>query len=112
MIRLFPEEAEKHRQELDAELKDIRLKQAERDYVMAKFFDDRKEYGAARYYYDMVRREYHDTNLALESESRLAQIDGFPEVPESSLQWLIDRIPEEPPAKPLIARSSASSSRR
>jgi outer membrane protein assembly factor BamD (BamD/ComL family) len=112
MVRLFPQEAAQHRAELTAELKDIRLKQAERDFVMAQFFDERKEYGAARIYYDMVRREYSDTNLALDSESRLAQIDGQPEVPKSSFQWLVDAIPEEPPAKPLITRETVTPTKR
>ena len=73
IARLFPEESAEHQEALRSELKEIRLQMAQRDYNMAQFFDNREEYGAARVYYELVREEYHDTNLALESESRLCE---------------------------------------
>ena len=112
IARLFPEESADHQEALRTELKEIRLQLAERDYTMAKFFDNREEYGAARVYYELVRNEYHDTNLALESESRLAQIGGLRPVPENSLDWLADFFPEEEPAKPLIARDTPTTKLR
>jgi outer membrane protein assembly factor BamD (BamD/ComL family) len=112
MVRVFPEESRKYQDRLQNDLKNVRLQQAERDFALAQYFDDRKEFGAARFYYDLVRQHYRDTNLALESESRLAQIEGEPERPDSHWQWLIDAIPEERPAKPWIARDTVDTIRR
>ena len=106
IARLFPDESANHQEALRTELKDIRLQLAERDYTMAKFFDSREEYGAARIYYELVRNEYRDTNLATESESRLAQIGGLPAVPDSSLEWLAAIFPDDDRTKPLIARDT------
>ncbi|HEY6563000.1 MAG TPA: outer membrane protein assembly factor BamD, partial [Pirellulaceae bacterium] len=112
MIRLYPQESAGHQEHLATELKDLRLKKAERDFKVAKYYDQRKEYGAARVYYDLVRTEYKDTNLSLEAETRLAQIGGLPAVPENSMQWLADMFPTEEPAKPLIASEAPDTKRR
>ncbi len=112
MVQYFPQESATHREHLESELKDIRLKIAQRDYTMAKFYDSKKEYGAARVYYDLVRSDHKNTNLALESEARLAQIGGLPTDPENSMQWLADMFPKEEPPKPLIARKTVGSVKR
>lgn len=102
MVRLFPERASEHREYLEDALKDIRLKQAARDYALAQYYDNHEAFGAARLYYDQVRREFSDTNLALESDGRLAEIKSEPDQPEQSLKWLAELFPEEAPAKPLL----------
>jgi outer membrane protein assembly factor BamD (BamD/ComL family) len=112
MVRIFPEKSREHKEYLEREFKDIRLKLAQREFSLAQYYDNRKEYGAARVYYDLVRREYKDTNLSLESETRLAQIGGLPEAPENSLQWLADMFPEEEQPKPLLARDTIDTIKR
>ena len=106
MFRLFPDEAEKHRQNLETALREVRLKKATREWVRAKYYDRRNEYGSARYYYEIVQRDFHDTNLAQEAQHRLAQIGGLPSQPPQRLAWLADLFPESKQTKPLIARNS------
>ena len=79
---------------------------------MAQYDDRRKEYGAAKVYYEAVRDRFKDTNLALESESRLAAISDYPSEPEQPVKWLAELFPEEQPAKPLLARDTPTNLRR
>ncbi|MEM7313609.1 MAG: outer membrane protein assembly factor BamD, partial [Planctomycetota bacterium] len=107
MRPMFRREVKGHEEYLSNALKDIRLKKANREYSMAKFYDNRKEYGAARLYYNRVRQEYPDTNLALESENRLAAIASYPDAPEENLEFIAKWFPEdEGRAKPLLARKT------
>ena len=113
MFRLFRREMQGHEEYLQNALKDIRLKKANREYSLAKFYDNRKEYGAARLYYNRVRREYSDTNLALESENRLKAIAEFPDAPEEKLEFIGKWFPEdEGRAKPLFARKAVDTKSR
>ena len=103
MLRHFPGESAEYKDFLNESFKDIRLKKAQRDFSVAQYYDNRKEFGAARIYYEQVRNEYADTNLALESESRLAQIENEPDSPEQSMQWLAEAFPDLED-KPLLKR--------
>ncbi|MEM8678100.1 MAG: outer membrane protein assembly factor BamD [Planctomycetota bacterium] len=103
MLRHFPQQAKEHEDYLNESFKGIRLKKAQRDFAVAQYYDNRKEFAAARVYYDQVRTEYADTNLALEAESRLAQIEQEPDSPEQSMQWLAKAFPDLED-KPLIKR--------
>ncbi len=109
MFGKFPKEAAEHRELLENAFRDIRLKQANREFKLAKYYDRRHEYRAARMHYELVRDEYPDTNLALESESRLAQIEGLPDVPPQRLQWLADLFPDEGRVEPLLQPRGAKS---
>ena len=111
MFRLFPSQAEEHREYLEAALKDIRLKQAEQEWKVAVYYDRRKEYGAARYYYEIVQREFGDTSLAAEANTRLAEIHGRPDVPPQRLAWLANLFPTPEKEKPVIARGAGTVTR-
>jgi TolA-binding protein len=67
---------------------------ATRDYRMAGYYDKKKDYGAARYYYAQVIKKYPDTDLAKQSRDRVAEIKGEPESPSKPLGFLVDRLPE------------------
>ena len=92
--------------------KDIRLKLAQREYQLARFYDGKKEYRAARMQYERVRREFADTNLALESESRLAQLGGLPDTPTQKMEWLVNAFPQDEDPEPLIASDTVDVTRR
>ncbi len=106
MVQLYPQESEPQREYLEKAYKEVRLKKANREYSLAQFYDRRKEFGAAKIYYQEVVQSYSDTNLALESESRLAAIGGLPSVPDQPMEWLANLFPDEAPAKPLLARDT------
>ncbi len=107
MYQRFPEKAAEHDEHLKTAYKNIRLKQASRDFAIAQYYDQRKEYAAARMYYHNVREKFSDTNLALESEDRLSSIADLPDVPAQRLQWLTKVFPEDKGvAKPIFNRST------
>jgi len=103
IYKAFPEQARAQHEQLQAVYKDIRLKQATRDYSLAQYYDNRGEFGAAKLYYDNVTKDFKDTNLSLESEDRVNAIRELPETPRESLKWLSDLFPEEEHrTKPLL----------
>jgi outer membrane protein assembly factor BamD (BamD/ComL family) len=109
----FPDKAQEHYEPLDSAFKKIRLQKAERKFAQAQYYDRRKEYRAARMHYEEVRRDYSDTSLAVEAESRLAQIKGLPDVPKQSLAWLGNLFPESTKRQePLIRRNPIGSAKK
>jgi outer membrane protein assembly factor BamD (BamD/ComL family) len=67
---------------------------AERDFRMAKFYDDTEHYGSAKFYYAQLMRDYPDTPLATQARERYLELDGSPDHPESNMGWLVDLFPE------------------
>jgi outer membrane protein assembly factor BamD (BamD/ComL family) len=67
---------------------------ATRDYRMANYYDNKKDFGAAKYYYAEVIKKYPDTELATKSRDRVAAIQGEPEKAPKPLGFLVDRLPE------------------
>jgi outer membrane protein assembly factor BamD (BamD/ComL family) len=67
---------------------------ANREYTMAQHFDEIEEYGAARFYYGQVVKNYPTTPLGEQAKTRLAELGGMPDRPEPKLAWLIDMVPE------------------
>lgn len=88
MYRQFPSEAKEDAEFLSKAFKDVRMNRAIRAMKIAQYRDTRKEYGAARAQYERVAREFSDTSLAQDAETRLAQIDGRPDLPPQRLQML------------------------
>lgn len=107
IYQLFPDKAAENNEQLQEAFKDIRLKKAARDYSMAEYYDNRSEFGAASMYYDNVKKEFKDTNLAVESEGRIAAISKFAPTPPNALGWLADLFPKEQArTKPLFHREA------
>jgi len=67
---------------------------AERDFRMAKFYDDTEHYGSAKFYYAQLMRDYPDTPLAAKAQERYVALGGLPDHPESKMGWLVDLFPE------------------
>jgi TolA-binding protein len=88
--RLSPEE----KQRLVVEEAELNKKIAIRDYRMAAYYDNKKDYGAAKYYYAEVIKKYPDTELAKKSRDRVGEIKGAPDDPAKPLGFLVDRLPE------------------
>ena len=104
LVLQFPNKSSEQREYLQKVAGDIRLKKAQRDYERAKYYERRKEYGAARLAYAEVAKLYSDTNLGSKAEARLVALGGKPDLPEEPLQWLAELFPEEDTRpKPLIA---------
>jgi outer membrane protein assembly factor BamD (BamD/ComL family) len=88
--------------ELDAEQKQrlaqidgqLRRELAQRDYNMGKYYDDLKEYGSAKFYYAQVLKKHGATPLAEDARTRLAAIETLPDRPTSSIEPLLDLVPQ------------------
>jgi outer membrane protein assembly factor BamD (BamD/ComL family) len=102
MRRQFPNDARQDREFLDKSFAEIRFKKAERFWKMAQYYDRRWEYGGARYYYDIVTREYDDTPFGPRAEERLREIGDAPDRPKQPLKWLVDLFPESDPLQPIL----------
>ena len=86
----------------------LNLQLAERDFRMAKFFDDTKHYRSAKFYYAQLIRDYPNTPLATKAQDRYEALGGLPDHPESRMGWFVDRFPENAERKsiaqvPMIA---------
>jgi len=69
--------------------------EAARDWAMAQYYENRKCYGAARYYYKAILRDYPQTEVALKATARLEAIQDLPDEPPNHFKWLTDLFPSE-----------------
>jgi outer membrane protein assembly factor BamD (BamD/ComL family) len=72
----------------------LNLELATRDYRMATYYDDKEEYGAAKFVYGELIKKYPDTELAKTARERVAVIAGEPDRPPKRLAFIVDRLPE------------------
>jgi outer membrane protein assembly factor BamD (BamD/ComL family) len=107
--RQFPKEAGEQRDYLARAYAEVRYKKAEREWYRARYYSRRGEYGAARFYYELIASDYDETPFAERAEERIAAIADEPDVPPQRLQWLVDVFPEEETVQPIIASSSDTS---
>jgi len=61
---------------------------ANRDFTMAKYYDNRKYFRSARIYYQSVIDEYPTTQKAKEARKRLEEIRSEPDLPPDHFKWL------------------------
>ncbi len=84
---------------------------AERDFAVAKYYDDTKHFGSAKFYYAKVAREYPESTLGVQARERFAEISGKPDHPETQVAWFLNMFPENRERKtlqrvPLLAPES------
>lgn len=80
---------------------EIAFLRAERLAYRAEYREKRREYGAARYYYQKLLEAHPDTPHAAVARKRLAAIEEFPAVPTRQLAWLTKIFPDSETAEPL-----------
>ncbi len=68
--------------------KQIEENKALRDYAMGEYYEKKFYYGAARYYYQIVMRDYPLTETAARAKQRYEAIRDKPDVPKNHFQWL------------------------
>jgi TolA-binding protein len=61
---------------------------AQREWAMARYYDDKQHYGAARQYYKSLIDTYPRTPLAEKAEKRLQELKGKPDNPPNHFKWL------------------------
>lgn len=87
---------------------EVDFRKAERLIVRAEYREKRREYGAARLYYEQLLVNHGKTPYADQARQRLDAIQGHPAVPQRPLEWLTKVFPEGERAKPLITTESGS----
>lgn len=68
---------------------------AMRDWSVGQYYEKKKRYGAARYYYQALIDEYPRTTAARMAEQRIAEIAGLPDEPPNRFKWLTDAFSEK-----------------
>jgi outer membrane protein assembly factor BamD (BamD/ComL family) len=102
ITKLFRQEAREHRDDIETSMAQVRKHKAEREIMMAKFYDGKGENGYALFHYDIVAREYGDTPLGERAKTRLATLSGKPRKPPEYVGWLVDMFPDDEEVKPLM----------
>ena len=111
MRRQFPQQAAQEQEFLSRAYAEVRFKKGEREWKMASYHQRRSEYGAARFYYDALVKNYTDTPFAERAQEQMVAIGGKPPVPPQRFTWLVDAFPKEENTKPLIATAEAPKKR-
>jgi len=81
---------------------EVDFRKAERLYVRAQYREKRREYGAAKIYYQQVVDNHDRTPFADQSRQRIDVIADYPDIAQRPLEWLTKVFPEGDRAKPLI----------
>jgi len=110
--RQFPQEAANERDYLTRAYAEIRFKKAEREWSLGQYYDRRGDYGAARFYYNILLKDFAETPFAEKARTRLAEVADKPAVRPQRFQWLVDAFPKESNQKPLMATSDPGKKRR
>jgi TolA-binding protein len=86
------------RQRLESDLRVIHLEQAKRDFASAEHYLKLRQPQSARYYFDLVRTKYPDTDWARRAEEESARLASLP-APRSNVFMRIlqrDGTPPDP----------------
>lgn len=86
----------------------IQFLRAERLAYRAEYREKRKEYGAARYYYNELLKAHGDTPQAELARNRLTEIAELPAVPTQHLSWLTTVFPDSSRSDPLVTKDGNS----
>ncbi len=101
--RQFPKESGEHREEIEKAYREVRYRKAEREWTMADYYNKRHDFGAARFYYDVILSEYDDTPFADKARARVPEISDKPRIPPQRLSWLVELFPDGRSAEPMMA---------
>lgn len=80
---------------------EIAFKRAERLAYRANFREKKKEYGAARFYYQQLLEQFPDTPQAETARERMGEIAELPAVPKQRLSWLTTIFADRDVSSPL-----------
>lgn len=95
MLTQFPEELGNEQDRLRQAQREIDAQIAFRDWQMGEYYDRRKYYRAAGYYYNKLIKEHPETRFARRAQERLDVIKDLPPEPKQRLKWLADLLTRE-----------------
>ncbi len=94
-LTLFPDELGEEKKRLIRNRAQITEQQALRDFDMGQFYEAKRCYGAARFYYNHVIDGFPKSQTAQRARERIAAIRDKPDEPPNHFRWLTDLIPGE-----------------
>ncbi|MBN1588953.1 MAG: outer membrane protein assembly factor BamD [Pirellulales bacterium] len=93
-LRQFGSELGDQRDKLIKIENDIRVEMANRDWAMAKFYERKRQYGAARYYYRQIMKDYPQEKIADAARQRMSEIEDYPDTPPDRFKFLTALFPD------------------
>lgn len=103
IVKQFPSKAREEEEYLSKEAGMIQHLLAERDWGMAKYFEQQGENRAAQFYYQQVAENHAHTKFGEEVHGEMTRIAELPGKPKQHAKWLVDMFPENDKTKPVIA---------
>lgn len=110
--RQFPREYRKREEDVERAYREVRYRQAEREWHLAKYYHRRHQYGAARLYYNLILRQFPDTPFAEKARANLAETDGKPRTPPQRFAWLVNLFPDGNRSLPETSTSGGNTKQR
>jgi outer membrane protein assembly factor BamD (BamD/ComL family) len=103
----FPDQLGPEKQRMIQTKNEIIAQEAQRDWQTAQYYDNKKYYGAARYYYREVIKAHPQTKFAEMAQARLEEIKDLPADPPNRFKFLTDLFQSEDRTPKLIQDSRA-----
>jgi outer membrane protein assembly factor BamD (BamD/ComL family) len=88
LLTQFPDQISEHRNLVVQNKNRIVEQMAQRDWEVAQYFENRKLYGAARFYYQAIFDDFPHTVVAGQARARLEQIRDLPAEPPDRFKWV------------------------
>ena len=88
LLKQFPGQLGDEEARIRKTLQMIIEQRAEREWVMAQYYDAKAEYRAAREYYKSLLSKYPNTAFAQRASQRMEEIKSEPDEPPNHFQWL------------------------
>jgi outer membrane assembly lipoprotein YfiO len=92
--RQFPNMSNEDRQRLARMRWQVMTGLAQREFTLAKYYERKGYYGAARTYHERILEDYAQTPFADKAKERLADIEDEPAVPAPRFTWISSLFPE------------------
>ena len=92
-LTLFPGELGEDKKRLQRSRAQIIEEQAQRDFDMGRFYETKRWYGAARFYYHLVLDRFPESRTAQQARERIAAIQDQPDEPPNYLERLTNLLP-------------------
>lgn len=101
--RQFPGEYRRREEDVEKAYREIRYRQAEREWSLVEYYHFRRQYGAARFYCDLIVKNFPDTPFAEKARVKMVECSGKPRTPPQRLAWLVELFPDGKPPEPDMA---------
>jgi len=88
----FPGELTEEKAKLHEAERAIRAQLAQRDFDLGEYYAGTRHFGAARFYYNRVQKEYPDTRFSELAQQRIEQYKDRADNPKNYFKWLTNLV--------------------